>query len=143
MSPIVKILMGLAAALAAGGLAHGPLRRGEALVGGLQAQADAAVAKAELPGVAVRLGRDPLSRSATLSGPANDIQREGMGGQFGIKDHVRAVPGIAAVRWDDEPARRTVPLVAETLLLAAGAWALGLLLAGLVVRRRRPESYLD
>jgi hypothetical protein len=143
MSPIVKILIGLSVALAAGWLAHGPLGRGEALIGELQAQADAAVAKAELPGVKVELGRDPLSRSATLSGPANDIQREGMGGQFGVKDHVRAVPGIAAVRWDDEPARRTFPLLAETLLLAAGAWALGMLLGGVIARRRRPQSYLD
>ena len=52
----------------------------------------AVVRDAAIPGVAVRLGRDPLSRAAFLSGPANDFQREGMGQLPGLNGRVGAVP---------------------------------------------------
>ncbi|HEX6375610.1 MAG TPA: hypothetical protein VFZ91_07800 [Allosphingosinicella sp.] len=141
MPKAVKLLIGLALALAAGWISHGPLGRGQALVDGLEARARAGVAKADLPGIAVRLGRDPLSRHATLSGPANDLQREGLGSQMGVSDYVRAVEGIGTVRWADEPAPRILPLLAETLLLAALAYLIGLGLGWLLWGRRRRDGF--
>ena len=103
MSPAVKFLIGLVAVLLMGWIYHGPLGNGEALIGRLEAQARAAVVASEVPGVEVRLGRDPLSREATLSGPANDYQREGMGQFPGLNDRVAAIEGISGVRWSNPP----------------------------------------
>ncbi len=103
MSPAVKFLIGLVAVLLMGWVYHGPLGNGEALIARLEAQARAAVIESEVAGVDVRLGRDPLSRVATLSGPANDYQREGMGQFPGLNDRVRAIEGISGVRWANPP----------------------------------------
>jgi hypothetical protein len=140
----VKLLIGLALALAAGWIAHGPLGGGAALVDRLESDARAGVASAGVPGIAVRLDRSPLSRRATLSGPANDLQREGLGSQKGISDHVREVEGIGTVRWADEPPseRRTMTLLAETLVLAALAYLIGLGLGWLLWGRRRHEGFV-
>jgi hypothetical protein len=144
MGNFVKVLIGLAAALAAGWVWHGPLGQGPALVADLEARARIAVAQAELPGVGVRLARAPLSRAAILSGPANDLQREGLGSQKGVSDYVREVDGIARVRWTDEPAaRRGLPLLAETLILNALAFLVGFGLGRLFLGRRRRQSFLD
>jgi hypothetical protein len=104
MPAALKFLIGLVAVLLMGWIYHGPLGHGEALIDGLEAQARQAVAESEVPGVQVHLGRDPLSRTATLSGPANDYQREGMGQFPGLNDRVRAIPGISDVRWTNPPA---------------------------------------
>lgn len=143
MPPILKATLGLLLALAAAWAWHGPLGRGQALVDRLELDARAAVAKADLPGISVRLGRDPLDRNAVLSGAANDLQREGLGSQKGISDYVREVEGIGAVRWADEPAleRRRLPLLAETQILAALAYLLGLGLGWLLRGRRRREGF--
>ena len=135
----MKIVAGLLIALLAGWIWHGPLGNGERLIAGLEAQAKEAVAKAELPGVQVRLSRDPLARVAMLSGDANDIQREGMGGANGVNDYVREVEGISALRWTDqaEDGTRLIPLLAETLALVAIAYMLGLALGWLLWGRRR------
>jgi hypothetical protein len=143
MSNSVKCLIGLAAALLAGWLWHGPLGYGARFVGGLEAEARTAVAAAELPGIDVRLQREPLSRAATLSGPANDLQREGLGSQKGVSDYVREVDGVSGVRWADEPAGAGLPLVAETLIFNALAFFLGLALGRLFLGRRRRQSFLD
>jgi hypothetical protein len=103
MSPVLKFLIGLAAVLLMGWVYHGPLGNGEALIGRLEAQARAAVAEGEVPGVEVRLQRDPLARIATLSGPANDFQREGMGQFPGINDRVGAIEGISRIEWANPP----------------------------------------
>jgi hypothetical protein len=144
MSPILKAALGLALALAAAWISHGPLGRGQALVDRIESDARAAAARSELPGIAVRLGRDPLDRNATLSGSANDLQREGLGSQKGISDYVREVEGIGTVRWADEPARERValPLLAETSILAALAYALGLGLGRLLWGRRRRQGFV-
>jgi hypothetical protein len=104
MSPVLKFLIGLAAVLLMGWVYHGPLGNGEALIGRLEAQAQAAVDEGDVPGVAVRLKRDPLSRVAVLSGPANDYQREGMGQFPGLNDRVRGIEGISAIEWANPPA---------------------------------------
>ncbi len=96
-----KLLIGLAAALGAGWVAHGPLGQGEAFLALLEARAGAAIRESEVPGVAVRFGRNPMTREAILSGAANDFQREGMGLLPGLNDRVRAVAGVSGVRWEE------------------------------------------
>lgn len=143
MPTAVKLLIGLALSLAAAWIAHGPLGGGERLVDRLERDARAGIAKSELPGIQVRLDRRPLTRRATLSGSANDLQREGLGSQLGVIDYVRAVEGIGEVRWADEPppGRRTVPLLLETFFLALLAYLLGLGLGWLLWGRRRREGF--
>ena len=101
MPAYAKFLIGLAAALLAGWISHGPLGQGEAFIAGLEARSEATLRQAELPGVRVRFPRDPLSREAILTGNANDFQREGQGLFPGINDRIREVPGVAGLRWDD------------------------------------------
>ena len=146
MSPAVKFLIGLLAVLLMGWLNHGPLGNGERLVGQLEARARAEVARSEVPGVEVRLGRDPLSRVATLSGSANDFQREGMGEFPGLNDRIREIEGISGLRWADAPAaaggNRTMPLLLETLLALAAAYLLGVGLGWLLFGRSKRDGYL-
>ena len=102
MSPALKFLIGLAAALLAGWIGHGPLGQGEAFVDGLDARAKAVIKAAELPRVQVRFERDPLRREAILSGEADTFQREGMGQFPGLNDRIRAIPGVSGLRWEGE-----------------------------------------
>ena len=96
-----KFLIGLAAALLAGWVSHGPFGQGEAFIDKVEAQAKAEVAEAGVPGIEVRFPRDPLQRQAILTGPANDFQREGQGLYPGINDRIRSVPGVSGLRWDE------------------------------------------
>jgi hypothetical protein len=104
MTPAVKFLIGLAAVVAMGWVHHGPLGNGEAFVRKIEAEAQAAVARTEVP-VQVRLQRGPLSRVAILSGQADEFQREGQGKLKGINDLVRETEGVADIRWADAPVR--------------------------------------
>ena len=101
MPSLAKLLIGLAGALLLGWISHGPLGQGEAFMAALEARTGAAVREAELPGVAVRFSRDPMTREAILSGTVNDFQREGMGLLPGLDDRVRAVPGVSGLRWEE------------------------------------------
>jgi hypothetical protein len=144
MPGFAKFLIGLGAALLAGWISHGPLGQGEAYIDSLEARAKAEVREAGVAGVDVRFPRDPLSREAMLSGPANDFQREGQGLFPGLNDRVQAVSGVSGVRWEDTPAEgggMRLPLIAETLLLVVGAYLFGVALARLLFRRRR-EHFL-
>lgn len=144
MPPVLKATIGLLLALAAAWIWHAPLGYGERLIDRLQSEAEQGVAKSELPGIKVSLSRDPLARAARLSGPANDLQREGLGSQKGVSDYVRDVEGISGVRWTDEPeaARRITPLLLETLTLTALAYFIGLGLGWLLWGRRRREGFV-
>jgi len=135
MSRWTKLLIGLTAALVAGWIAHGPLGRGAAYLDAVEARAIAMVRYAEVPGVTVRMSRDPMSRTAILSGPANDFQREGIGGMPGLNGRVAAVKGVSAVRWDVEGGG--FPLLAETLILAALAFLIGVGIGWRLFRWRR------
>jgi OOP family OmpA-OmpF porin len=144
MSSAVKILIGFAATLIMGWIWHAPLGRGEGFVQQLETQARASIAPVGIAGVDVRLSRSPLSRAAILSGPANDLQREGLGSEMGLSDYVRAVPGVGSVRWADERrAAGGLPLLAETLIQLTVAFLLGLGLGSLLFGRRRRSSFLD
>jgi hypothetical protein len=142
MSPALKFLIGLAAVSGMSWIHHGPLGNGEALVSGLETKARTAVAATELPGIEVRLGRDPLSRSATLSGQADRFQREGQGELKGLNELVRDVDGISGVRWADEPETRAIPLLLESLLQTFLAYLIGLGIAFLLWGRRKHDGYL-
>ncbi len=99
MPKVLKFLIGLAAALAAGWISHGPLGRGAALVDRLDADLQAVIASFKLPGIVGRMQREPLARTAILSGPADQFQREGMGSLPGIDERVLAIPGMARIEW--------------------------------------------
>lgn len=144
MPATVKFLIGLTAALLAGWIHHGPLGNGAVLIDRLESEAKAAVAGSEVPGVDVRLSRNPLARVATLSGPADQFQREGQGSQKGLNDVVGEIEGVAGVDWADTPAAqdRVIPLLAETLAAIALAYLAGVAVARLLFARRRREGYL-
>jgi len=139
MSRWTKLLIGLAGALAAGWIAHGPLGQGAAYIGQVEARAQAVVRETAIPGVALRMSRAPLSRTAILSGPANDFQREGIGRLPGLNGRVGAVSGVSSVRWD--AAGGGIPLLAETLALVALAYLIGIGLGWVFFRPKR-ESFL-
>ncbi|HYI41810.1 MAG TPA: hypothetical protein VE053_15995 [Allosphingosinicella sp.] len=143
MPRVHKAIIGLLLTLVAAWAWHGPLGHGERLIDRLQRQAEQKVAGTELTGIGVRFSRDPLARTVTLSGSANDLQREGLGSQMGVSDHVRAVDGVSEVRWADEPdaGRRIVPLLLETSASAALAYLIGLGLGWLLWGRRRREGF--
>ena len=145
MTRPVKILIGLLAVLLLGWIWHGPMGRGAAFVDSLEREAKDVVAYAELPGISVRLGRDPLSRNAVLSGPANDFQRHGLRDEPGLVGRVALIDGIGNVRWSDEPGPGLwpPPLLAETELQLALAYALGFGLGALFFGRRKRQSFLD
>lgn len=103
MPAYAKLLIGLVAALAVGFISHGPLGRGVAFVDRLEADGRAVVARAGVPGVTLAMRRDPLSRTAILAGPANDLQREGLGSYPGLNEQVLAVPGMGHVEWANPP----------------------------------------
>lgn len=141
MSPALKFLAGLAAVVAMGWVHHGILGNGERLVGPLEAEAKKVVGATQVPGVDVRLGRDPLTRLATFSGNADPFQREGQGELKGLNDRVRELPGISGVRWADEPGKTAVPLFLEVLLQLIAAYLIGLGLARLLFGRRKQEGF--
>lgn len=100
MSLWLKFLIGLAAALLAGWLSHGPLGRGAAFLDQLEGHAQRRLQVVNVPGVTVRMERDPLARTAILSGRADAFQRRGMGSYPGIDERIRTIPGIRAIRWE-------------------------------------------
>jgi hypothetical protein len=68
-----------------------------------------------------------------------------MGSLPGLTEIVADVEGVSSVHWADAPAARTrtMPLLAEALLLAALANLVGLGLGRLLFGRRKRQSYLD
>ena len=147
MPALVKFFVGLAAVVLMAWISHGPLGGGARLIDRLEGQAKAAVARTELPGIQVRLSRDPLARDATMSGPANAFQREGQGSLPGLNDVVGEVEGISNIRWSTPPASpgnqaRIMPLLLETILLVIPPYLAGLLLGWLFIGRRKRETFL-
>ena len=99
MPKALKFLIGLAAALAAGWISHGPLGRGEQFIDQVEADLQLVMGVVNLPGVSGRMQREPLARTAILSGPADQFQREGMGSLPGINGRVMLIPGMARFEW--------------------------------------------
>jgi hypothetical protein len=145
MARLLRFLIGLAAVLLMGWIWHGPAGRGATFVAAVETRASAVVAQAELPGIAVRLERHPLSRNAILSGPADDFQRHGMADEPGLIGRVAAVSGVGGVKWNDEPRRGgwALPLLAETLLQLLLAYAIGFGIGAIFFARPKRTSFLD
>ncbi len=99
MPKLAKILIGLAAALAAGWISHGPLGRGATFVDRMEGDLQAVIADVNLPGVKGQMQRQPLARKAILSGSVDEFQREGMGSLPGIDERVLAIPGMGRIEW--------------------------------------------
>lgn len=102
MAAPLKLLIGLALALAVGWLSHGPIGRGEAFVNGMEQRAKGMIQIAAIPGVDVQFSRDPLSREAIVTGHANDFQRNGMGDLEGLNGRLLMIPGVSSVRWAED-----------------------------------------
>jgi hypothetical protein len=101
MPKVVKFLIGLAVALAAGWISHGPMGRGAMFVDRLDSELQAVLAHARLAGVTGRMERAPLARKAILSGPVDQFQREGLGSLPGIDGRVLSIPGMGRIEWTD------------------------------------------
>lgn len=139
MSSWTKLSIGLVASLAAAWIAYGPFGRGAAYLDLVESRLRAEIAAAELPAVSVHMHRSPLSRTAILSGPINDFQREGIGSLPGLDARVAAVRGVASVRWDEGPGG--VPLLAELFGLALVVYLIGIGIGWRIFRPRR-EGFL-
>jgi hypothetical protein len=142
MNRWLKIMIGLAVALLAGWLHHGPYGGGERFVNALEARAELRLKSAQLPGVTAAMQRDPLARTVLLRGRADSFQKEGLDDYPGINERMETIPGVSGIRWNDEN-KRVMPLILETLLVCALAFAIGLGLGRYLFTRRKRTSYLD
>ena len=88
----------------------------------------------EMPGVAVKLQRGPLTRRLVFAGPADAFQRSE------ILRIGREVPGVADTAWAGRPTQRALPLLAEVMLMALACFAIGAVLAYIAALRRRARD---
>lgn len=129
------LALGVAATLAATFLWHGPAGAGERFASSIDRQMRATLDHYEMPGIAARVARTPLTRRMMLDGPADDFQRAE------IKRIGLGVPGIAAAHWAGRTAPpRRLPLLAEAMLMALVAFSSGAVLAYIAALRRRARE---
>ena len=129
------LAIGVAASLAATLLWHGPGGAGERFAGTIDRTMRATLDHYEMQPVAARLQRDPLTRRLLLDGPADAFQR----GE--IARIALEVPGVGSAYWPgprDPP--RALPLLAEVMLMALAAFAIGVVLAYIAALRRRARE---
>lgn len=124
----LTLAIGLAAAIAAAGLWHGPLGAANRLATTVDRSARQTLDAYEMTAVEARLHRDPLSRRLALSGPADDFQRGELVRIMGD------LPGVREARWSGGSG---LPLIGEAFIAALAGFLTGLLLAYLVELRRR------
>ena len=131
------LAIGVAASLAAAFVWHGPGGAGERLAGSIDRTIRATLDHYEMPQVAARTQRDPLTRRLMFDGPADSFQRSE------IKRIGLDVPGVASAHWAgprDPP--RALPLLAEVMLMTLACFAIGVVLAYIAaLRRRSREAY--
>ena len=124
--------IGVAATLAAAFVWHGPGGAGDRLAGSIDRTMRATLDHYEMPQVAARTQRDPLTRRLMLDGPADAFQR----GE--IARIALEVPGVSAVHWaGPRSPPRALPLLAEVMLMALASFAIGVVLAYIAALRRR------
>lgn len=129
--------IGVAATLAASFLWHGPGGAAERFAATAEQTMRATLDHYEMPGIAARLQRGPLTRHLRLDGQADDFQR----GE--IIRIGREVPGVADVYWAGRPTPRALPLLAEVLLMALACFAAGVVLAYIAALRRRAREAFE
>jgi hypothetical protein len=127
------IAAGLALALSATALWHGPLGAADRLATKVEGRVGAELERLEMTGVAARLDRAPTTRRIVLSGQADAFQRSE------LVRRIAAVPGVSSAQWN-APGGIALPLLAEAGLMAALAYFAGLLLSYLVELRRRARA---
>jgi hypothetical protein len=123
---------GLAVALAAAALWHGPFGGADRLTARVERTARLALDHYEMTRVSARLHHGPLTRALILKGPADDFQRSE------LVRLMSQVPGVSRARWSEGSAG--LPLIAEALGAAFLGFLVGVLLAYLVELRRRYNS---
>jgi hypothetical protein len=120
---------GIAAAIAAAALWHGPLGAADRFTARVELGARQALDYYEMTKVTAHLDRGPLTRTLVLGGPADDFQTSEL---VRLLDQL---PGVSRVSWTDRAGGP--PLVAEAAAVAILGFLFGLLLAYLVELRRR------
>ena len=128
------ILFGIAAAVAAAAVWHGPLGAGDRFAGAVERTARASLDYYEMTKVSGRLQRDPLSRNLRLAGPADEFQRSE------LARVMSDLPGVRRAVWSQS---RGLPLLAEALAAALVGFLAGLLLAYGVHLHRRYNAQWD
>jgi hypothetical protein len=123
--------LGLAAAIGAAALWHGPLGAADRLTNHIQRDIHDALVYYEMTQVTGHVQRGPLTRRIELSGPADDFQRSELARLMG------QVPGASVATWS---AARGMPLIAEGTGASLLGFIFGLLLAYLVELRRRHNA---
>ena len=126
--------IGVVATLAATLLWHGPGGAAERFAATAERTMRLTLDHYEMPGIAARLQRDPLTRQLRFDGPADDFQRDEIA-RIG-----REVPGVSDTYWADRKPPRTLPLLAETMLMALACFAIGAVMAYIAALRRRARE---
>jgi len=126
---------GVAATLAGSFLWHGPGGAGERFTESIERTMRATLDHYEMPAVAARLQREPLTRRLLLDGPADAFQR----GE--IARIALEVPGLGSAHWaGPRNPPFALPLLAEVMLMALAAFAIGVVLAYIAALRRRSRE---
>lgn len=128
------LALGMLATLAATAMWHGPGGAANRFATTAERTMRITLAHYEMPDVAARLNRDPLTRQLGFSGAADAFQR-GEIARIG-----REVPGVSDTYWTDRPAPRALPLLAEVMLMALACFAIGAVLAYIAALRRRARD---
>ena len=128
------LAIGIVATLVAAALWHGPGGAAVSFTSTAERTMRITLDHYEMPAVAVRLQRAPLTRTLRFDGPADAFQRSE------IMRIGREVPGVAATAWAGRPAPRALPLLAEVMLMALACFAIGAVLAYIAALRRRAEE---
>jgi hypothetical protein len=122
------IAIGVALAVAAAGVWHGPLGAADRFAANIDRTARAVLVDWEMGQVQARLARGPLTRRLMLSGPADDFQR----GE--LVRIMSTIPGVTSATWSSS---RGLALIVEAGLASLAGFLVGLLLAYLVELHRR------
>lgn len=126
------VALGIAAALAAASLWHGPIGAADRFAERIDRTARAVIVRYEMTGVEAHIHHGPLTREVLLSGPADDFQRSE------LVRYMEQVPGVNSASWTGPTVG--IPLIAEGLATALVGYCAGLLLAFLVALRRRHNA---
>lgn len=128
------LAIGILATLAATLVWHGPGGAADRFTATAERTMRITLDHYEMPGIAVKLQRGPLTRTLWFDGRADDFQR---GEILRIGSEV---PGVANTAWAGRPARRALPLIAEVMLMALASFAIGAVLSYIAALRRRARE---
>ena len=127
--PLRKLLIAAGISIAATAAWHWPLGAADRFAFSVDATARRALDYYEMTKVSGHLHRNPLSRTLTLTGPADDFQHSE------LVRLLSQLPGVRKASWSSDESG--LPLLGEGLLANLAGFLLGLLLAYLVELRRR------